>query len=119
MQSLSVPLVAVVALIHAAIAVVEMAFWMRIHRRFPFAMSEAEARKAKPIVMNMGLYNGFLAAGLAWWLLSPAAGDALALFITACIVVAGVFGVATLGKTSLLAIQSLPAALAFAALIAR
>jgi putative membrane protein len=60
-----------------------------------------------PIGLNMGLYNGFLAAGLIWSLCLPKGLDAesvrslkrfqakLALFFAGCVLVAGVFGTIT------------------------
>jgi putative membrane protein len=57
----------------------------------------------------MGLYNGFLAAGLAWSLLAPQGLDAwLALFFVSCVLVAGL-----VGKTVswiVVAVQAIPAA---------
>src|SRR5947209_4920235 len=42
---------------------------------------------------NMGLYNGFLAAGLAWSLRAPPDHNTrLALFFVGCVLAAGVFG---------------------------
>ena len=40
--------------------------------------------------MNQGLYNGFLAAGLAWGLI--AGRRDVKLFFLGCVIVAGVFG---------------------------
>jgi putative membrane protein len=42
---------------------------------------------------NMGLYNGFLAAGLVWSLRAPPELNVrLALFFVSCVLVAGLFG---------------------------
>ena len=70
------------------------------------------AAQSAPLAANQGLYNGFLAAGLAWSLLAtePMAG-ALRLFFLACVAVAAVFGAATVGRR-ILWVQGLPAAVA-------
>ena len=107
-------LVGLVALTHAGILVVEMFLWRRpaIHQRLGF--TQDQANQAAPIVANAGLFNGFLAAGLVWGLAGAADPLAVKTFFLGCIVLAGVFGAATLKWTTLL-LQSLPAA---AALIA-
>ena len=64
-----------------------------------------------------GLYNGFLAAGLLWGLWLGAAGFQVKVFFLACVVVAGVFGAATVGR-KILYVQALPAAIALALLFA-
>jgi putative membrane protein len=67
------------------------------------------------LAANQGLYNGFLAAGLAWGLIS---GDgAIKLFFVACVLVAGIYGGLT-AKRSILYVQGLPALLALLALLA-
>ncbi|MEX1026753.1 MAG: DUF1304 domain-containing protein [Candidatus Paceibacterota bacterium] len=104
-------LVIVVAVIHMAIAVIEMCFWQvpKVHSRLGFDADEA--KKVTPIVANAGLYNCFLAAGLIWGLSSWGSSNAL-LFFLSCVVVAGVFGAVTLKWTTLV-LQSVPGALAW------
>jgi putative membrane protein len=54
------------------------------------------------------LYNGFLAAGLIWGLIS---GEfSVKLFFLVCVLIAGVFGGLT-AKRSILYLQALPAVL--------
>ena len=55
--------------------------------------------------MNQGLYNGFLAAGLAWSLF---ADDTVKIFFLSCVIVAGIFGAFTVSKR-IFYIQALPA----------
>jgi putative membrane protein len=107
-------LIALVALVQVAIALVEMFFWRRprVHGRLDF--NAAEASKVAPIVANAGLYNSFLAAGLIWALLAARDGTAVAVFFLVCVVIAGVFGAATLKPTTLV-LQTTPAAAALAA----
>jgi putative membrane protein len=107
-------LVALVALIQAAIAVVEMLFWKKpvVHRRLDY--TEVEARKVAPIVANAGLYNGFLAAGLIWGVLLAKGGDPIKGFFLGCVIVAGLFGAVTLKSTTLI-LQAVPGAIALMA----
>ena len=103
--------VAIVALVEIILFVVEIFFWKEpvIHQRLGFTLEEA--LKVAPIVANAGLYNGFLAAGLIWGLISGKTGDAIKVFFLACVIIAGIFGAATLTRTPLL-IQTAPGAIA-------
>jgi putative membrane protein len=103
--------VAIVALVHIIILVVEIFFWKEpaIYQRLGFTLEEAI--KVAPIVANAGLYNGFLAAGLIWGLMSGKTDDAIKVFFLACVIIAGIFGAATLTWTPLL-IQTAPGAIA-------
>ncbi len=58
-------LVALVAIIHLAILVLEMFFWEAPAGRRAFNLSADFARESRVLAANQGLYNGFLAAGLA------------------------------------------------------
>jgi putative membrane protein len=103
--------VVIVALVHILLFVVEIFFWKEpfIHGRLGFTLEEA--LKVAPIVANAGLYNGFIAAGLIWGLISGKTGDAIKIFFLACVIIAGIFGAATLTRTPLL-IQTVPGAIA-------
>jgi putative membrane protein len=103
--------VAIVALVHIILLVVEMFLWKEpfIHGRLGYSLDEAI--KVAPIVANAGLYNGFLAAGLIWGLVSGRTGDAIKIFFLACVIIAGIFGAVTLTWTPLL-IQTAPGAIA-------
>jgi putative membrane protein len=72
--------------------------------------------KTKTLAANQGLYNGFLATGLIWALLitDPAWSKNVAYFFLSCVIVAGVYGAATAGK-SIFFKQALPAIIALAA----
>jgi putative membrane protein len=112
MQPLAVAAISIVALLHGAIAIVEMFFWTRprVYTRLEqFGFTQAEAEKVAPIVANAGLYNGFLAAGLAWSALTQ--NPQSALFFLSCVAVAGLYGAVTLKGTTLV-LQTIPAALA-------
>ncbi|RCK97643.1 DUF1304 domain-containing protein, partial [Klebsiella pneumoniae] len=65
---------------------------------------------------NQGLYNGFLAAGLAWGLWLGAPGVQVVIFFLACVLAAGIFGALTASR-KILYIQALPALLALVAVL--
>jgi putative membrane protein len=107
-------MVAVVALEHVGFLILEMFLFKRPAGRRIFRTTPEFAEQAAPLAANQGLYNGFLAAGLFWSLLAaePMASS-LRLFFLACVLVAAVFGAATVNRRILL-IQGLPAAVAMA-----
>ena len=108
-------LIALVALEHIYFLVLEMFLWTAPRTRAAFGMTEAAAETTKVLAANQGLYNGFLAAGLIWSLIAPAAyATQLAMFFLGCVVIAGLYGGYSVG-TRILLIQALPAAIAFAA----
>ena len=105
-------LIALIAVVHLYILWFEMFAWEsrgpKIFRSFPrdlFAPTKAMAA-------NQGLYNGFLAAGLIWSLLAePQAARQISTFFLACVVVAGLYGAATVTRR-ILWVQAVPAVLA-------
>ncbi|WP_409342816.1 DUF1304 domain-containing protein [Paenibacillus sp. MBLB4367] len=116
MMLASMVLVALVAIEHVYILVLEMFLWTTPRARKSFGLTERFAEESKSLAANQGLYNGFLAAGLAWGLLHPDAmfGRQIQLFFLACVIIAAIYGGAT-AKKSILIVQGLPA---LAALIA-
>ena len=74
---------------------------------------EERAQATKALAANQGLYNGFLAAGLGWGLSLGLDGHAIRVFFLGCVIIAGVFGAATVGR-KILYVQALPAAVALA-----
>jgi len=105
--------VALVALIHVYILVLEMFLWDKPAGRRAFRMSQEQAAQTKVFAANQGLYNGFLAAGLFWGLSLGAAGTGVKLFFLACVLVAGLYGAATASR-KILYVQALPAAIGIA-----
>lgn len=101
--------VALVALLHLGFLVLEMFLWDTPTGHRIFAMTPEVAASSAVLAMNQGLYNGFLAAGLAWGLVTDRRD--LKLFFLGCVIVAGVFGGVT-AKASILVTQALPAAAA-------
>ncbi|BBH70383.1 membrane protein [Actinoplanes sp. OR16] len=106
-------LVALVALIHVYILVLEMFLWTKPQGRKAFGLTEEFARQTKVLGANQGLYNGFLAAGLIWGLVSDADVE---LFFLVCVAVAGVYGAATASRR-ILFVQTVPAVLAIIAVL--
>ena len=102
---------ALVALLHLYFLVLEMFLWTKPYGRRVFQLSLEKAEVTKTLAANQGLYNGFLAAGLIWGLALGAEGQAIKLFFLGCVIIAGVFGAATVSR-KILYVQALPAALA-------
>jgi putative membrane protein len=107
-------LLALVAIEHVGILVLEMFFWDHDVGRRVFQMTPEFSKASAVLAANQGLYNGFLAAGLFWGLWSGRFD--LKVFFLGCVIVAGVFGAAT-AKASILFTQALPAAIALAAVL--
>ncbi|HET7431135.1 MAG TPA: DUF1304 domain-containing protein [Nocardioides sp.] len=115
MSIVAAVLVGLVAVIHLYIVVLEMVLWPTPTGRRVFGTTPEFAEESKVLAANQGLYNGFLAAGLAWGLVSGR--DDVRLFFLGCVVVAGLYGAATVSRRILVA-QALPAVLGFVAVLA-
>ena len=112
---LALILIALIALLHVYILVVEMFLWDRPYGLKAFGNTPEKARITKVMAQNQGLYNGFLAAGLFWSLCAPESyAVALANFFLACVLVAGIYGGLTASK-KIIFIQAVPALLALLA----
>ena len=105
-------IIALVALLHVYILVLEMFLWTsrgpKVFSSFPRDLFEP----TKAMAANQGLYNGFLAAGLIWSLLigDPTWQKNVALFFLSCVLVAGIYGAATADR-KILFVQAVPALL--------
>lgn len=108
--------VGLVALLHAGFLVLEMFFWEKPLGRRVFRTTPEFAAAARTLAANQGLYNGFLAAGLAWGLWLGDEGLQIKLFFLACVIVAGVFGAVTASR-NILFVQALPGIVALALLL--
>jgi putative membrane protein len=106
-------LVALVAVLHLYFLVLEMFLWTKPLGLKTFHNSPEKAADSAVLAANQGLYNGFLAAGLIWGLLHSAPGFALQIkaFFLLCVIVAGIYGAATVSRRILL-VQAAPAAIA-------
>ncbi|MFC5468118.1 DUF1304 domain-containing protein [Cohnella suwonensis] len=115
MTIISAILVALVAIEHVYILILEMFLWTTPRARKAFGTSKPFAEDTKSLAANQGLYNGFLAAGLFWGLIYPEAaiGHQIQIFFLGCVLVAAVYGGLT-AKRSILFVQGLPAFVALA-----
>ncbi|MBU2664817.1 DUF1304 domain-containing protein [Actinoplanes bogorensis] len=102
-------LVALVALIHVYILVLEMFLWTTPRGYKAFGLTPEFAQQTRALAANQGLYNGFLAAGLIWGLIADSM--AAKIFFLVCVAIAGVYGAATASRR-ILYVQTAPAALA-------
>ncbi len=114
MNAVAIVLVALVALIHAYIVVLEMALWTTPRGRAAFGTDAEFAEASKTLAANQGLYNGFLVAGLVWGLVADKYD--VQVFFLICVIVAGLYGAATVSR-KILYVQALPAAVALAAVL--
>jgi putative membrane protein len=113
MNAIANILVALVAALHVYFLILEMFFWTKPLGLRIFRNTAEKAADSAVLAANQGLYNGFLAAGLIWGLVQPNAAFAfqIKIFFLLCVIVAGIFGAATVSRRILL-VQAAPAALA-------
>jgi putative membrane protein len=106
-------LVALVAVLHVYFLVLEMFLWTKPLGLKTFRNTPEKAQESAVLAANQGLYNGFLAAGLIWGLVQAVPGFAfqIKVFFLLCVIVAGVYGAATVSRR-ILYVQAAPAALA-------
>ncbi|RTL68473.1 MAG: DUF1304 domain-containing protein [Pseudonocardiaceae bacterium] len=116
-EVLAVVVVALVALLHLYILVLEMFLWRTPRARAAFGTTPEFAEATATLAANQGLYNGFLAAGLIWSLIARGdLGHAVALFFMTCVLVAGVYGGLTASRR-ILFVQAAPAAVGIVLLL--
>ena len=113
MNAIANILVALVAVLHGYFLILEMFLWTKPLGLKTFRNSPEKAADSAVLAANQGLYNGFLAAGLTWGLVQPSPGFAfqIKVFFLLCVIVAGVYGAATVSRRILL-VQAMPAAIA-------
>lgn len=108
--------VGLVAFMHLEFLVLEMFFWDKPIGRKIFGLKADFASQSKTLAANQGLYNGFLSAGLVWSLFPVGAPDAaipIATFFLSCVIIAGLYGAATVSRM-ILFVQAVPAIVALA-----
>jgi putative membrane protein len=108
--------IAVVALLHVYFLVLEMFLWDKPAGLRAFGQTPEAAKASKVLAANQGLYNGFLAAGLAWGLVLGDSGIGVKVFFLVCVLIAGLYGAATATR-KILFVQALPAALGLVLLL--
>ena len=105
-------LVGLVAVLHIGFLALEMFFWDHPFGRRIFRMTPEYSKASATLAANQGLYNGFLAAGLIWGLISDS--TPVKFFFLICVFIAGLFGGLTASRRILI-IQALPALIALIA----
>ena len=115
MRIIALLLVAIVMLSHVGFLVLEMFYWNDPVGQRVFGTTPEFASQSAVLAANQGLYNGFLAAGLLWGLVSGRRD--VKVFFLACVMVAGVYGGLT-AKMSILYVQGAPALAALLAVLA-
>lgn len=117
MSTLANIAVALVALLHLYFLVLEAFLWDKPFGLRVFRLTPELAKATKKMAANQGVYNGFLAAGLAWGLILGSPGDPIKVFFLLCVIVAGAVGAATVNRR-ILWVQALPGAIALALVLA-
>ena len=107
MKIIQVFFVALVAFLHIYFMILEMFFWAKPKGLKAFGLKKEFAEQSKVLAANQGLYNGFLAAGLLWSIISN--NKAIAIFFLSCVTIAGIYGAFSTKKIKLFYIQSITA----------
>ena len=110
MKIIQIIFISLVALIHIYIVYLEMVVWTSKKSMKAFATKSKEfAEETKVMAANQGLYNGFIAAGLIWSLISTKTD--VAIFFLLCVAIAGIYGAYSTKIIRILYIQTIPATL--------
>ncbi|WP_141453877.1 DUF1304 domain-containing protein [Pseudoxanthomonas sp. z9] len=110
---IAVSLSFLVALLHLYFMVLEMFLWTRPIGLKTFRNTPEKAANTRVLAANQGLYNGFLAAGLLWGLLSQQWN--VVVFFLVCVVVAALYGAYSVSRR-IFFVQGMPAVAALAAI---
>lgn len=110
---IAVSLSFLVALLHLYFMVLEMFLWTRPIGLKTFRNTPEKAAITRVLAANQGLYNGFLAAGLLWGLLSQQWN--VVVFFLVCVVVAALYGAYSVSRR-IFFVQGMPAVAALAAI---
>ncbi|WP_417784827.1 DUF1304 domain-containing protein [Tenacibaculum sp.] len=116
MNTIQYVLLALVAFIHLYILILEMLLWTKPKGIKTFGLKSKDfAEETKVLAANQGLYNGFLAAGLIWSILSQKID--VGIFFMTCVFIAGLYGSYSTKKPRIFVIQSTPALLGIISLM--
>ena len=103
-------LIVFIAIEHIYFLILEMFLWTKPKGIKAFGLkSKTFAEDTKVLAANQGLYNGFLAAGLIFGLLSK--NENTLIFFLICIITAGLYGAFSTKKIRLFYIQTVPSLL--------
>jgi putative membrane protein len=101
-----------VAVLHLYFLYLEMFLWTSPIGLKTFKNDAEFAKRSAVLAANQGLYNGFLAAGLFWSVITAGSESIhLKIFFLSCVVIAGIYGGITANK-KIFFIQGLPALVA-------
>jgi putative membrane protein len=101
-----------VAVLHLYFLYLEMFQWTAPLGLKTFRNDAEFAKKSAVLAANQGLYNGFLAAGLIWSVISEGQASLhLKFFFLTCVIIAGIYGGYSANK-KIFFIQALPAIIA-------
>lgn len=110
MEILKTILITIVALEHFYFMILEMFLWNSPKGIKAFGLKSKEfADDTKVLAANQGLYNGFIATGLIYALISEQ--KQFIIFFLICVIIAGIYGAYSTKKLKLFHIQSVPALL--------
>jgi putative membrane protein len=111
MTFLKTLLIAIVAFEHVYFLILEMFLWTSKKGIKIFGLkSKKFAEETKVLAANQGLYNGFLAAGLIYSLVTKDASTSI--FFLTCVIIAGLYGAYSTKKIKLFYVQAVPAIIA-------
>ncbi len=112
MKTLALVGVALVSALHFYILILEMFLWQKPIGLRTFRQSPENARASAKLALNQGLYNGFLAVGLAlsFFFNDPQVALSFQAYFLACVIAAGILGGATANRR-IFYVQGLPAIL--------
>ena len=114
MNTLANLAIALVALLHLYFLVLEMFFWDKPLGLRTFRLTPEFAQASRTLAANQGLYNGFLAAGLLYGIALNS--FAFKSFFLCCVIVAGLYGAYSVGRT-ILWVQAVPGLIALGLLL--
>jgi len=112
MDVIATVLVVLVALLHGYFLVLEMFLWTKPLGLKTLRNTPEKAETTRVLAANQGLYNGFLAAGLLWGLLTSQWN--VVVFFLLCVIVAALYGAWSVNKR-IFFVQGLPAIAALGA----
>lgn len=116
MNILQIILIGLVSLIHVYILFLEMALWTTKKGIKAFNLKDKKfAEETKIMAANQGLYNGFLAAGLIWSIISNKVD--VSLFFLICVFIAGIYGAYSTKSIKILYIQTIPASVSILSIL--
>ena len=111
MSTITIILIAFVALEHFYFLILEMFLWTTPKGIKTFALKSKQfAEDTKVLAANQGLYNGFLAAGLIYAIIINHIETAI--FFLICVTIAGIYGSYSTKQIKLFIVQGVPAIIA-------